>query len=85
MQRCERPRRRIAFSSQIKNRKQTAQQNGKPEDDERRSQHDNVLSRHDYFADRPERYSSKLQMRPSERDAHYSDSEEYGCEDMSQC
>jgi hypothetical protein len=82
MQRCERPRRRIAFSSQIKNRKQTAQQNGNPEDDERRSQHDNILCRHNYFTDRPERYSSKLQMRPSERNTYDRDSEEYGCEEM---
>jgi len=34
------------------------------------------LSRHDHLADRPERYSSKFQMCPSERDAHYGDSED---------
>ena len=31
------------------------------------------LGRHDHFADRPERYSSKFQMLPSERDADYGD------------
>jgi hypothetical protein len=34
------------------------------------------LSRHDHLADRPQRYSSKFQMCPSERDAHYGNSEE---------
>jgi hypothetical protein len=76
MQHGERPWRRGTFSSQIQNREQTAQQNCDPKYDERRNQHD-FLSRHDYFADRPERYSSKLQMCPRERNADDGDSEEH--------
>jgi len=45
----------------------------------------NRLSWHDYLADRPERYSSKLQMRPSERNAYDGDSEEHCSDKVAKC
>ena len=42
------------------------------------------LSRHDYFADRPKRYSSELQMRPRDGMPMMGDSQEHGCDEMAQ-